>query len=75
MTYLSRKLSETEENYTENERELLGLVYFIKLFRCYLERNSFKIITDYYVLKNSFTKLHMSRKDDRWLEFLTQFGI
>lgn len=40
-TYFYKKLSGTEQKYTTNERELLGLVYFLKRFRCYLEGTTF----------------------------------
>ena len=75
IAYFSRRLSGTEERYTANERELLGLVYFLKRFRCYLEGSSFEVFTDNQVLHNFFTKPSLNRKEARWLELLSQFGI
>lgn len=62
-------------DYTANERELLGLVYFLKRFRCYLEGTSFEVVTDNLVLHHFFTKPLMSRNEARWLDILSQFGI
>ena len=75
IAYFSKKLSDAEADYTANERELLGLVYFLKRFRCYLEGSTFEVITDNQVLKHFFTKPNMSRKEARWLDLLSQFNI
>ena len=75
IAFFSRKLSQAEQNYTANDRELLGLVYFLQRFRCYLEGSSFEIFTDNQVLKHFFTKPKLSRREARWLETLGNFGI
>ena len=75
IAYFSKKLSPEEEDYCASDRELLGLVYFLKRFRCYLEGATFEEFTDNQVLKNFFTKPSMSRKEARWLETLGNFGI
>lgn len=75
IAYFSKKLSEAEKDYTANERELLGLVYFLKRFRCYLEGSTFEVFTDNQVLKHFFTKPSLNRKEARWLDLLAQFGI
>lgn len=51
IAYYSKRLKPAEENYTSNDRELLGLVYFLKRFRCYLEGSSFEVFTDNQVQK------------------------
>lgn len=33
VAYLQKLLNEAEENYTANDRELVGVVYFLKRFR------------------------------------------
>ena len=47
----------------------------MKRFRCYLEGSSFEVFTDNQILKNFFTKANLSRKECRWLDLLSQFGI
>ena len=75
IAFFSKKLSPAEQNYTTNDRELLGLVYFLMRFRCYLEGSSFEIFTDNQVLKSFFSKPKLSRREARWLETLGNFGI
>ena len=75
IAYFSRRLSSAEERYTANERELLGLVYFLKRFRYYLEDSSFEVFTDNQILSHFFTKPSLNRREARWLELLSQFGI
>lgn len=57
ISYISRGLSPTEENYSANDRELLGLVYFLKRFRCYLEGSSFEVRAENQVLKTFSARL------------------
>lgn len=75
IAYFSKRLSKAEEGYTANDRELLGLVYFLKRFRCYLEGSDFEIITDNQVLKHFMSKPHLSRREARWLDLFAHFGI
>eukprot|EP00171_Calliarthron_tuberculosum_P005616 IDg5616t1 len=75
ISYFSRKLDKAQVNYSANDRELLGLVGFLRHFRCYLEGSSFEIFTDNQVLKALFDKKDLSRKEVRWLELLGDFGI
>ena len=55
--YFLKRLSSAEENYIANDGGLLGLVYFLKRFHCYLEGFSFEVITDNQVLKHFFLNL------------------
>ncbi len=75
IAFFSKKLSPAEQNYTTNDRELLGLIYFLQRFRCYLEGSNFEIFTDNQVLRSFFTKPNLSRREARWLETLGNFGI
>ena len=75
IAYFSRKLNPAQTNYTANDRELLGMIEFLKHFRCYLEGAEFEVITDNQVLKNFFDKKELSRREARWIETLSEFGI
>lgn len=75
ISYFSKRLSPAEENYSANDRELLGLVYFLQRFRCYLEGSAFEVLTDNQVLNYFFSKPNLTRREARWLDFLWQFGI
>lgn len=73
--YFLKRLSPAEENYSANDRELLGLIYFLQRFRCFLEGSSFDVLTDNQVLRSLFCKDTLSRRESRWLDFLGQYGI
>ena len=73
IAFFSKKLSPAGQKYTANDRELLGLLYFLERFRCYLEGSEFEIFTDNQVLKHFFTKAKLSRREARWLETLGNF--
>lgn len=75
ISYLWKSLYSAEENYAANDREILRNIYFLKRFRCRLEGNPFEGLIDHQVLKSSFTKVNLSRRESRWLECLGQFGI
>ena len=44
IAFFSKKLSPAEQNYTANDRELLGLVYFLERFRCISKDQSLKYL-------------------------------
>lgn len=75
IAYFSKRLSPAEVNYITNNKELLGLVYFLKRFRCYLEGSTFEVLADNRALKHFFTKPHLSKREAKWLDLLEQFGI
>lgn len=75
IAYYSQKLTDSEVKCTENERELLVLVYCLKGFRCYLEGASFEVFTDNQILNYFFTKPNLSIKGARWLALFGEFGI
>lgn len=75
IAYYSKRLNPAEENYTSNDRELPGLVYFLKRFRCYLEGSTFEVLTDNQVLKNFLTKKRISRREARWPDLFAEFNL
>lgn len=75
IAYFSKRLSEAEENYSANDRELLALVRFLEHFRCYLEGSEFEIVTDNQVLRYLFDKKSLSRREAGWIHCLSNFGI
>ncbi len=75
ISYFSTELNDAQMNYSANDRELLEMVEFLKHFRCYLEGAQFEIVTDNQVLKSFFDKKDLNRREARWLETLSEFGI
>ena len=47
VAYFSKKLNDAERNYSTTEKELAGVMYALKEWRCYLLGKSFKVITDH----------------------------
>lgn len=62
ISFFSKRLSPSEENYSANDRELLGVVYFLQRFRCYLEGLEFKILTDSQVQSTFSTNRHRAEE-------------
>jgi hypothetical protein len=73
VAYLSKKFTSAEYNYDTGEQELLGVVHALKAFRCYVEGNEFKLITDHQPLTYLNDQPRLSRKHARWYEFLQTF--
>lgn len=46
IAYFLKQLSSAEEHYLAIDRKLLGLVYFVKQFCCYLEGIDFEAFAD-----------------------------
>jgi hypothetical protein len=75
VAFESRKFSPAERNYTTSEQELLAMVHALRVWRCYLEGNSFQLITDHCPNTYLQTQQILSRRQARWMEFLRRFNI
>lgn len=75
IAFFSKSLSSPEADFTAIDCKLLGLIYFLQRFRCYLDGSSFEILTDNQVLKHFFPKPKLSRKGAKCVETLGNFGI
>ncbi|GFH17889.1 uncharacterized protein HaLaN_14611 [Haematococcus lacustris] len=74
LAYLSRKLSPAEINYTTGEQEFLSLVTACREWRCYLEGVPFTLFTDHQPLVALPTQRVLSRRQARWMEFMSRFS-
>jgi hypothetical protein len=71
--YASRKLNKAERNYSNTEREALGMAFALQKFRHYLLANPFIFYTDHQALKYLVNKpLHHGRIC-RWLLLFQEF--
>ena len=74
VAYTSSKFSSAEYNYTTGEQELLGLIHALQAWQCYLEGAvECELITDHYPLVHLQTQPNLSRRQARWMLFLSRF--
>jgi len=74
VAYTSSKFSPAEFNYTTGEQELLGLIHALQAWRCYLENTvECELITDHHPLIHLQTQPNLSRRQARWMIFLSRF--
>lgn len=71
--FASRTLSQTEENYSTIEKELLAIVWACKYFRPYLFGNKFTLYTDHQPLTYIFNMKDPSSKLVRWRLSLEEY--
>ena len=74
IAYTSSKFTSAEHNYSTMEQELLNLIWALQAWRCYLEMSTeTKFITDHHPLVFLQTQANLSRRQARWMEFLSRF--
>lgn len=78
IAFASKTLSSAEKNYSQIEREALGIIYALKKFRIYLWGNEFLIQTDHRPLLSIFgsnkgVPTTTSCRLQRWALFLSSF--
>lgn len=75
ITMISRTLSQTEENYATNERELLAIVWSLQSLRHYLYGvKNIKIFTDHQPLIYAISDKNPNTKMKRWRAFIEEFS-
>jgi hypothetical protein len=73
VAYDSRSFKGAELNYPVHEKELLAIVRALKKFRTDLLGHKFQVYTDHKTLEHFPTQRDLSRRQARWLEFLSQY--
>lgn len=75
ITFISRTLSKTEENYATNEKEMLAIVWALGSLRKYLYGSAkVKIFTDHQPLTFSLNNKNHNSKMKRWKSFLEEYN-
>ena len=73
IAFVARKMTSAEMNYITTEQELLALVYCFQKWRCYLDGSETVVHSDHEPLTWLQTQKTPSRRQARWLEYLSRF--
>lgn len=75
VTFISRTLTSTEQNYATNEKEILAIVWALQKLRNYLYGVAdLTIYTDHQSLIYSISEKNPNTKLKRWKNFIAEFG-
>lgn len=75
ITFISRTLNKTEQNYATNEKEILAIVWALQKLRNYLYGiANLTIYTDHQSLIHSISEKNPNNKLKRWKNFIAEFG-
>ena len=76
VAFFSSKYSSAERNYATGDQEMLGIIKALHEWRCYLEGCvGFTVITDHNPLTYFPTQTILSRRQSRWITFLSRFNF
>lgn len=73
VAYESRSFKEAELNYLVHEKELLAIVHALWKWRTDLLGFQFEVWTDHRTLEHFGKQRDLSRRQARWMEFLSQY--
>jgi len=73
IAFFSKKLSDPERRWAVYEQEVLAILMSLEVWRHYLVGRKFKLITDHQSLIHLKKQRHLSRKQSRWTERLSDF--
>ena len=72
----SKKLTETQQRYPAYKKELLGIVYCLRKFNCYVwGRNDLVIVTDHRPLTFILSSPQLSPALQQWLDVLLDYSF
>lgn len=75
IAFLSKKLLPAETRYPTHEQEELAIIIALKKWRHYLHGTKVKVLTDHKSLQYLYTQPHLSLRQQRWSEFLSEFDL
>ena len=75
ISYASRQLNSTKQNYSTTKREGLGMIFAVKKFKHYLLANKFIFFTDHQALLYLVNKPCNTGRIVRWFPILLEFDF
>jgi len=73
VAFESCKLNTAQQNYAVHEKEMYAIIHCYTKWRHYLEGTKTTCITDHASLKHFQTQPSLSRRQARWMEFMSRF--
>ncbi|KAE8970243.1 Transposon Ty3-G Gag-Pol polyprotein, partial [Phytophthora rubi] len=70
-----RKYKDAEKNYSIREKELLAILFGLRLWRVYLLDKPFVVETDHRSLETIFTQKSISHRVARWYDELSEYPV
>lgn len=75
VAYKSWQMTPVERNYPFNEQELLAVIHALNRWKMYLLGMKVNVMSDHYSLTYLLKQRNLSRRQARWLEFLSDFDL
>jgi len=77
VAFISKALNETERNYKIHDKEMLGIIRCLEVWRHFLEgaRLKFEIWTDHKNLEYFMSNQNLNRRQARWALYLSRFNF
>lgn len=75
IAFASQKFKKAQLNYTVTEKELMGVIFGIQTFRCYLYGRKFNVITDHRPLKWLLSMKDPGSRLTRWALTLSEYDF
>jgi len=77
VAFISKALNETERNYEIHDKEMLGVIWCLEVWRHFLEcaRAKFEIWTDHKNLEYFMTSQNLNCRQAKWALYLSRFDL
>ena len=77
MSFISKALNKTERNYEIHNKEMLGVIRCLEVWRHFLEgaRIKFEVWTDHKNLEYFMTSQNLNHRQARWALYLSRFDF
>uniref|UniRef100_A0AB38Z1M6 Polyprotein n=1 Tax=Chuta errantivirus TaxID=3078401 RepID=A0AB38Z1M6_9VIRU len=72
ISFISKSLSKTEENYATNEKEMLAIVWALNVFRNFIYGAKILIYTDHMPLTYAISPKNVNAKLKRWKSYIEE---
>ena len=75
VAYGSRQLKNHERSYPTHDKELVAIVFALKILHHYLYGEQFEVFSDHKSLKYIFTQWGLNMRQRMWMEYLEDYDF